>query len=483
MILSATPFFSRSTTGVEAARSVVEALAPVTLVNLSDLSGWLFQKANMPAIALLARHRDQRVDLMTLVQISWSLTGERSHTFEVAPSGVTTLPIASWKRNAGLFKAAFLGCQHDLLLLDELWEKCECLEKRLDALGIRLRAGLILGNRSRDATFLTGLPFAERGIRHFCVPNDLPKFSQDRSERPRRRETYRAPILLVGQMMQEGRPRPVAAVAEKDLVFTQRYFGASFADAQTENAYLVAGILSSALASWYFLMTGSAFGLWIRRLELADVGAMPMPDLKRAVESEAGMRIIQFARTYRIETLDGHNWESLDDAVFDLYELDQFDRIVIRDGLFRASWQWKPGRIKSDEPADKHHLSDYAQAFVLVVDAWLYAANERRLRAEVYESAPSDPLRAVRFVIEDHPPPSTVKVVRPDGSLREMLARIGTRLEVPLASELTGLRELRVHGRKEVVVIKPAARRFWLSVVALDDARAVLMESFTGGNA
>ena len=48
MILSATPFFSRSSTGVDAARSVVEALAPVTLVNLSDLSGWLFQKANMP---------------------------------------------------------------------------------------------------------------------------------------------------------------------------------------------------------------------------------------------------------------------------------------------------------------------------------------------------------------------------------------------------------------------------------------------------
>ena len=208
-----------------------------------------------------------------------------------------------------------------------------------------------------------------------------------------------------------------------------------------------------------------------------------MPDLKRAVESEAGMRIIQFARTFRIETLDDHDWESLDDAVFDLYELDQSDRIVIRDGLFRASWQWKPGRTKSVEPADKHHLSDYAQAFVLAIDAWLYAANERRLRAEVYESAPSDPLRAVRFVLEDHPPPSTVKVVRPDGSLREMLARIGTHLEVPLASELTGLRELRVHGRKEVVIIKPAARRFWLSVVALDDARAVLMESFTGGNA
>ena len=483
MILSATPFFSRSSTGVDAARSVVEALAPVTLVNLSDLSGWLFQKANMPAVALLARHRDQRVDRMTLVQTFWSLTGERSHTFEVAPSGVTTLPIASWRRNAGLFKAAFLGCQHDLLLLDELWEKCECMEKRLGALGIRLRAGLILGNRSRDATFLTGLPFADRGIRHFCVPDDLPIFGDDRSERPRSRETYRAPILLVGQLMQESRPRPVAAVVEKDLVFTQRYFGASFAGARSEVAYLVAGILGSALASWYFLMTGSTFGLWVQRLELGDVITMPMPDLNGAVESEAGIRIIQLARTFHIETLDDHDLESLDDAVFDLYELNESDRIIVRDGLFRASWQWKTGREKSAEPANEHHLSDYAQTFVLSIDTWLYAANERRLRAEVYESDPTDSLRAVRFVLEDHPPPSTIEVVRPDGPLREGLARIGTRLKVPLASELTGLRELRVHGRKEVVIIKPAARRLWLGVAAMDDARAVLMESFTGGNA
>lgn len=483
MILSATPFFSRSATGVEAARSVVETLAPVTLVNLSDLSGWLFQKANMPAIALLARHRKQRADRMTLVQTSWTLAGERSHTFEVAPSDVTTLPIASWRRNAGLFKAAFLGCQHDLLLLDDLSEKYECLEKRLGALGIRLRAGLIFGNRNRDATFLTGLPLAKHGIRHFCVPDDLPKFGNDRSERPRRRETYRAPILLVGQLMQESRPRPVAAVTERDLVFTQRYFGASFAGARSEAAYLVAGILGSALASWFFLMTGSTFGLWVQRLELGDVGAMPMPDLKWAVESEAGIRISQLARTFHLETLDDHDWKLLDDAVFDLYELDESDRIVVRDGLFRASWQWKPGRTKSAEPPDEHHLSDYAQAFVLSIDAWLYAANERRLRAEVYESTPSDPLRAVRFVLEDHPPPSTIKVVRPDGSQREVLARIGTRLKVPLVSELTGLRELRVHGRKEVVIIKPAARRLWLGVAALDDARAVLMESFTGGNA
>ena len=113
MIVSATPFFSRSATGLAAAQSLVEALGPVTLVNLAELSGWLFPKADMPAMALLARCGERRADRMTLVQARWSPAGEGSRTIEIAPSDVTSLPLASWRRNPALLKAAFLGNRYD----------------------------------------------------------------------------------------------------------------------------------------------------------------------------------------------------------------------------------------------------------------------------------------------------------------------------------------------------------------------------------
>ena len=116
MILSATPFFGQSSTSIRAVHDTIRALGPVTLINLSDLSAWLFPKANMPAVALLARHHDQRADRMTLVQARWSPFGARSHTIEIAPSDIATLPIASWERNSGLFKAAFVGQRPDLLV-------------------------------------------------------------------------------------------------------------------------------------------------------------------------------------------------------------------------------------------------------------------------------------------------------------------------------------------------------------------------------
>ena len=479
MVLSATPFFSRSGTGVEAARSVVESLAPVTLVNLSELSGWLFPKANMPAVALLARHRDQGADRMTLVQARWSLAGERSHTIEISPSDITTLPVVSWKRNHGLFKAAFLGRRHDLLLLDELWEKYEPLEKRLHALSTSLKTGLILGDRSRDASALKGLPFLRHRLRPWLVPDDLPAFNENSAERPRHRKIYSGPLLLVGEYMQ-GRPRPVTAIANQDLVYSDAYFGASFAGGPSDAAYLVAGILGSALASWYFLMTASAFGLWIRRVKPADIVSMPFPDFADAIGSNAGKQVLKHAHSFHRKPPDEEALETLDNSVFDLYGLDDADRIVVRDGLFRASWQWKRGRLESTAPAELSHLKAYAYAFLSTMDAWLSVSNRRRMRAEIYSLTPHAPLRVIRFVLENTPGPSVVEVTTPDESLSAVLSRIGERTKVRITDALVGVRDLRVHAKDEVSIIKPSARRNWLGVRGLEDADAVMQDSVRG---
>ncbi|MDE0446493.1 MAG: N-6 DNA methylase [Spirochaetaceae bacterium] len=479
VILSATPFFSRSATGLAAAQRLVESLGPVTLLNLADLSKWLFRRADMPAILLLARLSEQRADRMTLAQARWSPAGERSHAIETALDNVTTLPLASWKRNAGLFKAAFVGHHHDLLLLDDLWDKQLPLERGLAILGTGMHTGLKFGNRSRDATFLDGLPFAGPGaVRHFTMGDDLPAFNHVRAERPRKPTVYRAPIVLIKEFMLQGNPRPVVAVTEEDTVFSDAYFGVSFADSQAETAYLLAGILGSALASWFFLMTGAAFGLWLRRVQCADILALPAPDLEQSLESEIGKHVVELARAFHGRTSEERDWKSLDEAVFDLYGLDDEDRLVVRDGLFRASWQWQEGRLRSVAPANLPDLQAYARAFLATMDAWLGASNRRRMRAEIYRLPDDAPLRLIRFVLEETPGPSRdVHVITPEGTLSTVLAGIGARTGVRITEELVGLRDLRVHAADEVSIIKPAARRNWLRVQALEDADGVVSAS------
>ncbi len=494
VLVSAAPFFARSATGLRAVQDAVKRLGGVTLFNLSEISSWLFDQANMPAIALLARHREDRAGAvegaMELVQVRRSREGDRSRTIGIAPSDVAMLPFASWKRNQGLLKAAFLGGKHDLLLLDALWDRHRSLGEQLDTLGTKLASGLKRGNRKGDAGYLRGLPFLSTGkIGPFSIPANLPRFEEKRAERPRERDIYRAPLLVTRESMGgggRGLPdgRLVAAVAERDIVYKDGYWGVSFAGCEPGVAHLVAGILGSAVASWYLLMTGSVFGVWKSVVGRADIAALPLPDLEAAMDTDAGARVVRHVRRIHDRPPVDQDWRTLDEAVFDLYELDEEERIVVEDGRRCATWQWAVGRDEADRAAEYEQLKQYAEAFCLSIDTWFQAAAERRFRTEVYDLGPTEPLRVVRFALEDHPPPSRiVRIPHSEVCLADLLDDIDSRLGMSVAEQLVGLRELRIHDRREVVIVKPAARRFWLRVSALDDARAVLATSFAESTA
>lgn len=482
MVLSAMPFFSGSKTGAKASLHVVRALSPVTLVNLSNLSSWLFPAAKMPAVALFARHRAHPSDRMTVVQVPWSPAGAKAQTFEIAPSDIIQLPLNEWERQPVRLKTAAFGRRRDLRLLDDLTRAHRPLGDRLAALGTGLKDGLILGreeNRTRDAKALAPLEFLQvNDLKPFAVPAGLPAFGHTTAQWPRDRGLYRAPLLLVKEFLTEG-ARPLAAVSDRDLVFSDAYFGAPLPAEHRAAAHVMAGVLSSALASWFFIMTAAEYGLWKQRLFRQDVALLPTPDLAAAGSSKAGSMILELERAFQQRPPTRDDWAALDRAVFDLYGLDEDDRTVVQDGLFKASWEWRPGLLRSVEPATpRSDVPAYAQSFLGVMDRWFSARGKRRMRAEVLDLPSTAAIRVVRFVLEHRVGPSIVEIVRPDGDLAHVLESIGSRLQVRLATAVIGQRELRVHGRDEVVIIKPAALRHWMESAALEDADAVMAESF-----
>ncbi|WP_235907799.1 N-6 DNA methylase [Siccirubricoccus phaeus] len=487
LVLSAMPFFAGSKTGAAAARYIVQRLSPATLVNLASHTKWLFPTAKMPAVVLLARHRPQSPDQLTVVNVPWSPSAEKSYTFEIAPSDITVLSLADWARDPERLKTAAFGRGRDMLLLDDLRSRFDDLNSWLTSIGSGWRDGLILGKSkqwTRDASHLEGLEvLGTKDLTPFQVPSGLTIFKHAKAQWPRARETYGKPILLIKEFLKAG-PRPVAAVADRDLVYTDAYFGASVGEAHRESAHLIAAVLNSALASWFFLMTASEFGVWKRRLLTNDVGLLPLPDPAAAGRTKAGQRILTLEAGFRTRAVDQEGWAELDRAVFDLYGLDASDRLVVADGLTRASWQWAEGREYATQSAQlKQDLWPYAEAFISGVDAWLQATKKRRMRAEILDVADGAPLRVIRFLLEARQGPPTVEVIPVEGELTDVLDRIGRRLDVRLGSALVGGRELRVHGPNEIVVIKPAARRFWMPAAALEDADAVVAESFAGAAA
>jgi len=485
LILNAVNFFARSRTGADAVRTAIEQLSPVTLVNLSSQS-WLFPYANLPAIVLLARHRPSPRAEITTVQVPWSPAGELTRTFEVSRDDIVTLPLAEWRKKPEFLKAAFFGLPRDLALLDRLTDEHPSLADNLRTLGTKLRAGLKIGNRSRDASFLRDLPLLTKAdLRPFSVPMGLNSYDGARAERPHDRDIYLAPLLLVQALLKEEHGgRAVAAVSNQDIVFTDAYFGAALPADQSRTARILAGILNSSLASWFFLMTASTFGLWMQRVLLGDIEHMPIPDLEKLPGTKPGQRLARLVEGMQGSPPEDFDWQQLDETVFDLYNLDSAERIAVRDGLFRSSWQWNKGRIESATESDmRTHVLDYARVFLATMDGWLSVADRHRMRGEIFELPSHAPLRIVRFVLEDrHTTSATrdIRFIKTDGNLQAILARVGKRLGIPIGSELSGQRSLRVYGRSEVIVIKPAARRHWMEVSALEDSDAVIEDSLFG---
>ena len=483
MILRATPFFSVGP-GREAAQRLVESLSPATIINLSSCSSWLFERANVPVVVLAGRYRPQQnPEHMMLVQAHWSPSGRAGHRFDVAASDAQELHIASWKRNPDLFKATFLGSYEDLLLLEKLRDTHRTLASQVRSVGAKFSEGLKLGAASRrhgGATHLHGLPHWRKGdMEPFRMSDEVGRFTHDLAERPRKRKVYRAPLLVVREFVAPmgGTPRALAAVSEHDGVFSNSYYGASFAREHAGAAHVLAGVLSSALGTWYFIMAGSTFGLGPRRLLQEDLVKMPVPDVLDAPTS-ASQRVLALAREFADQPPDASGWERLDEAVFDLYELDDQERQVVRDGVFRASWQWQRGRLASIASASSEELARYARAFLSSFEPWLPDDDPVRIRAEIY-CTERHPLRVVRFLVDEDFRLPAVEVIdmssRGSSSrMEDVIERAGTRFGGSPTLAIDGLGDVEITTEGEILIVRPSARRHWLCTSAFDDARAVL---------
>ena len=484
MLLSANPFFATSETGRRAAQELVQSLSPVTLIDLSSQK-WLFRNAQMPAMGLIARYRPQQeLERMALVRVPWSHAAKSGHTLKVASSDVKMLSLESWRRNPALFKSGFVGRLHDHLLLEDLFERYRPLKDRLAAVGTGFHLGLTRGNRSADATFLNDMPLLDKTwLRRFSLRTaDLPQFEEQTAEHPRDPRIYRAPLLIVRENLRKS-PRPVVAVADTDVVYTKSFYSVSFRREHGNLANLLAGILSSSYAAWHLYVAGPDLGVWKRRVLEGTANAVPMPNLVEAEATTSGRRVADIVKEFQQRRGEDDpaddDYEELDAAVAELYGFGASERMVIQDGLLRASWDWQEGWLESDRPVGTEHLKAYAKAFVSKFDAWFHAAKKRSLCATVYEATALEPIRVIRFVLQRKAPPAEVCSAASGTSMAQVLADACTRLNEPSAmGDFTRNGEVWLESKNEIVIAKPSARRHWLAVNALADARAALDRGF-----
>lgn len=491
LVVNGRHFFAKAAATVNARRWLFENLKPLTLVNLAPLRESLFPTAETPAMVLLARCRPQPDDQVTLVNVNWSAGYERAGVLEIAPDDIKALPMSKVVGAPEYLKLAACGGPRDAMLLDRL-SRLPTLSDILSDHGSALRQGFQYGGGDQRSTKdLAGLPMLRTGqfTRFHIDASNLPSFDLPFAHRPREREIYQGPVIIVAEGGLSEQARCPAAWSDNTVAFERNYYGASLAGSGAWLAPVLTAILNSALATWFFLMTSSEFGVFKRRLLLLDYPTLPIPNFS-AVPETAIQNILDIEKRLR-QTASGAGdaipfdravLTELDNAVFELYGLRAWEKTVAKEGLDRARREFVSPRWDAEMPASTSDVATYAEQFAAAIEVWLAATGKRSIRSEVFDLGLNAPLRVVRFTVGDVAQSDETRRVRyANGRLKEVLENIASRMNVPLGPYLRAGRTIRAYVGDEVFIIKPASRRYWSAGIALQDADYVLAEDVSGG--
>jgi len=308
--------------------------------------------------------------------------------------------------------------------------------------------------------------------------------------RPRREGIFRGPLLLcskVGNSSGAERGRYSAAVHESDILYTQNFYGVSFRDADPEYAYALSGILNSSLTAFQFALGGPTWGLERPTVEPHDLLSLRVPALHNVGRSQLDALILAERRA-AAEPDNPRRLAELDQAVFDLYELEPEEQVVASDSVERARYlvfENRKERAGLVVPPQPNALQGYARQVTLTVNAYLRARGERHVEAIVYPnrltadewSAGIPGVTAVRFVMAPGAP-GTQPLVR-DGNpaeLERLAAMLRGQFESDVPPYLNERRQLRLYGDNDLFVLKPTEVRYWTRTAGLNDADVILAD-------
>jgi N-6 DNA Methylase len=142
---------------------------------------------------------------------------------------------------------------------------------------------------------------------------------------------YQPPLLIIPQTPGEGREAPKSFLSKRTaLCFSQSYYGYSASghpdgDLLTCTLYLVT---HSSLFQHFCLVHSSRIGASYRTFIKEDLDAFPFP---HPSQLSVAQRSWILALADALESPNKHPWDEIDDFIFDLYGLDEYDATVVRD--------------------------------------------------------------------------------------------------------------------------------------------------------
>lgn len=251
------------------------------------------------------------------------------------------------------------------------------------------------------------------------------------------------------------------------------------------------GILWSSFARYYLFLTSSNWGVWHDKVLINERLKLPVVFEKNNHATQRIIDIVDKLRSYHPRKLDvfhpegifenevderRREWETaLDEAVFELYELNEEQVDLIRDLCdVTLPFFYKPfyssGAMKAVKNNDPSWVENYIHIFCLRWNAYL--GNDEEMRGEVHIGA-HDNMLAVEFYVADKGDPYDLKVK--DNSWGSILEQLGKVLPQPMRiSQIILDGFVNVISESGIILIKRNEKRFWTRSLAREDADATI---------
>lgn len=498
---------NHSDASVEARNKLIESTRIWRVVNFSDLRFQLFDGANRPAALIIFGKASQeqpsyRFDYWA-PKADLNLKVKRLITLSSADKSFITSKVAL--SDPLVFKRRLWMSEPD----SKLFSYLAALPKLGDLItdyGSQRRGGVVsddawmIGQGFQPYNASSGSSYQMSNFVALCpdLPiarfqplaqnlNDLVPWHSSRVRRKGFEKGFaEGPRILIPRGVSVAQMRLRAAYVEEPVSFQDIIQAVVVPQSQKRRAKILTALLNSKVAIWYAFHGTASFGSDRPEVKQAELMRLPFPEPADLQESDrahkAAKALVSIIDKARATAQDGFSLQSdssetlnrIDKLAYEYFCLSKEEIALIEDtvqfimpavqphqGSFPSIW-------KTTTDADR---KEYAEALVHALGNWFSGDQTVNVRLEAHNTD----LAILRLTLCTTKESQAYREVG-DSEVRELLARLFRNVHQPLPGNFQLMPDFRIFEGKNLYLVKPMQRRFWLRSSALADAGAIALE-------
>jgi len=297
---------------------------------------------------------------------------------------------------------------------------------------------------------------------------------------------YNGPRVLVPRGVETSQMRLRATFTDAPLTFQHIIQAITVPPGESSRAKLLTALLNSRVAFWFAFHGTASFGSERPEVAQAELLGLPFPEIDDLPEPDrarkAARRLIELideavraaTGAFALQQAEVATLREVDRLAYEYFCLSDDEILLIEDAIefiipsVQPSQGSYPDIWRSSGPQDR---SGYTETLIKNLDGWLNEGCAVRAQLE----ASSADLGILRLTLGSGAREFVYKE-KLDTSLEDLLSRIYQHSLRALGGNFQLIPDFRVFIGKDLYLVKPMQKRFWLRSMALADSDSIAMD-------